>query len=40
MRLTEIALANVTEHGDYTLADITVVEFDDSVHERPGMYFG
>jgi hypothetical protein len=30
----------VTEHGDYTRADITVVEFDDTVRARPGMYFG
>jgi len=29
----------VTEDG-YRLADIRVMEFDDSVRERPGMYFG
>jgi DNA gyrase/topoisomerase IV subunit B len=25
---------------DYSLADLTIVEFDDSVRGRPGMYFG
>lgn len=33
------SVGGVTEH-DYSLADITMVEFDDSVRGRPGMYFG
>jgi hypothetical protein len=30
----------VTERSDYTAADFKVVEFDDSVRERPGMFSG
>src|SRR4051812_27462749 len=34
------SIGDVTGRRDYSLADITVLEFDDSVRRRPGMYFG